>query len=104
MIGDNYKTISTAAKILAMKMRKNFPLCKGKVLEKEGSKIIIDIGSENKIREDTKLIVYRERKWESHILSEAKIEKVVDASFSRAEVLDKKKVKEIIESDLVITK
>lgn len=88
-----YAIISKAAGILAMKIRSNFPLCKGKVIDKKGLKIYVDIGHqcsnspENdecnlKINEDTKLIVYREDEWAQNY-KVARIERVFD-EFSRA--------------------
>ncbi|MGA1792244.1 MAG: CsgG/HfaB family protein, partial [bacterium] len=76
--GDKDEIIPKAAEILAMKIRNHFPLCKGKILEKRGAKIKVNIGRQQNICEHTKLIIYREEEWESLLLSEAKVERVFD--------------------------
>lgn len=103
------RIIAKATKILAMKIRSHFPLCKGKVIKKKGAKIKVDIslkrcdcvqGGSEKINEDTKLLVYREKEWDIQLLSGARVERVFD-TYLRAVLLRKKKVKV---EDLVITK
>ena len=101
--GDKDEIIPKAAEILAMKIRNHFPLCKGKILEKRGPKIKVNIGRQDHICEHTKLIVYREEEWESLILSEAKVESVFD-DYSRALLLSRETLEEIRAEDLVITK
>ena len=101
--GDKDEIIPKAAEILAMKIRNHFPLCKGKVLEKSGPKIKVNIGRQQNIGEHTKMIVYREEEWEGLVLSEAKVERVFD-DYSRALLLSKENQEEIRAEDLVITK
>lgn len=100
---DIHETISTAAKILAMKTRDEFPLIKGDVLEKQQGKILVTLGKKDKIREGTKLIVYREENGEILFLTQAKIEKLLDISSSMAWLYDTDNAM-IVEGDKVITK
>lgn len=101
--GDSDDVKTKAAEILAMKIRKHFPLCRGRVLKKKGKKIIINIGQHENINNSAKLIVYRKDEWDAAVLSEARVERVFD-DHCRAVLIGKNGNSYIGIDDLVITK
>lgn len=101
--GNKDEVKAKVAEIVAMKIRDKFPLCRGKVLEKKGKKIRVNIGQNKNINPRTKLIVYREDDWDTTVLSEAQVEKVFN-DYCRATLLTKSNIPGINVEDLVITK
>lgn len=103
--GDLDEIIPKAADILAMKVRENYPLCKGKILEKKRKKIKVNIGKKEKIEEDTELIVYRENEPDPLIFGIANIERVFyDESWAKLLYNDDNNYNNIKVGDLVITR
>lgn len=99
---------------LALKYKQSFPLLEGIVLKKEGNVILVDMGTEEKIKRDMSIILFREGDEIKHPvtgrilgsepieLGEAKIEDVYK-EFSRA-VIKKGKPSRISIKDVIITK
>jgi tetratricopeptide (TPR) repeat protein len=99
---------------LALKYKQSFPLLEGIVLKKEGKSVLIDLGSDKKIKKDMGVILYREGDEIRHPetgnvlgsepeeLGEAKVEYVYEG-FSRAQIR-KGKPARIEVRDKIITK
>jgi TolB-like protein len=99
---------------LALKYKQSFPLLEGYVIKKEGHSVLIDLGSDKKVKKDMGVILFREGEEVRHPVSgkylgsepvelgEAKINNVYK-EFSRA-VIRKGRSADIRMADQIITK
>ena len=106
--------ISSLVHGLALKYKQNFPLLEGSILKKDGTSVLIDLGSDKKIRKNMSIIMFREGEAVTHPdtgrilgtepkqLGEAKVEDVYEG-FSRAVIKKGRSVKVDIR-DKIITK
>lgn len=100
---------------LASKLAAAFPVVQGNIIKKEKDYLFTDIGLSNKLRKNTRALVFRKGSqivhpvtgkslgWDTIKLGEAYFEDVQE-DFSKIKLSDKAKGQEIRANDLVITK